>query len=1232
MRKLLLGWFLVLALLPLVSSCLLLYGKAKSDLHNEVANRLTEISRFKNGLIGRYYTRALDELEHQCRLADNVELLQALRKESISGEFRTVDFVRSRDAAKLAEGMSQSLHSSRRTYGYLDALLIDRDGDILFSLERDHDLGANIFDPPFASHGLRQSFERTMIDGHAASSDIHAYPPADSLPACFLTQALHDVQGNMIGALAIRLDLRGLEAIVGNPAGLGATGRTYMVGIDRRLRTGDNALRERIGSAGAIDTEVVEYWRMSGRVSVSQVDREGKTPFLYTDSRGDTVLGLYVNHDYGGIRYGVITEIQISEAYAHLVQLRTFSFAIFAVAAILLTLIAVPVSRYLTDPLQILSDHLLLVAQGNFDHRIDIQGKNDLYQLAYNFNTMLSRLHVANTKHEKQLINRANLSRLATLVLGKLSIEELSAHIITFFCKELNVPVGSVYYAENDQTLRQVASYALPAGTAQAREFAFGEGLVGQCAIDKSVSVVNDASADYLQLSSGFGNLSLRQITAYPIVYNNQIKAVIELGSQTPINEDSLELLDQARESLAVAFVAAESRERVERLLIETRQQAQTLRHQKESLKRANLDGERRTKALEDSRRELQSQQTELEVNKSELERRNMDLEKQRNEIRSSNRNLRRAQIENAIKTRAIEQADKYKSEFLANMSHELRTPLNSMLLLAQTLADNKSGGMTSKDVKSAETILSSGRNLLTLIDDILSLAKAESGKIELMPMNASLQDIASNMETMFEPIAQDKDLKFTIQLADDLPPVVYLDKLRVEQVIRNLLGNAFKFTSEGLVALIIFRPVNDPNLIDSGIDDKQTVAFAVTDTGIGIADDPLEHIFNAFRQADGTTSRRFGGTGLGLSISSEYAKLMGGLIAVDSEVGMGSTFTFYLPLDRESGSDDDLPDDHLPEVALFAPCVEGEPVSSDDSQPEISPSAAEPSTVSPPDSGTLLILSRTDHLARAITQALQDAGPIEIIAHRSVDSAMDILRSRDISCLLIDHDEVKKVCDNMLEGLLTDRNLEPPPIIIHADRQIGKDRLATLDRHHRILPILVASDAEETIADVCQIMLEDADAASTQKTGQPARFTSRRNILKGKSVLIVDNDMRNVFRLISGLHDMDIEVSIARNGSECLKELTENGNIDLMLMNIQMTGMDAYKTIQKVRTQARFLKLPIIAMTAQAMQADRRRCIQAGANDYLIKPVNLKSLELKLKTWLLSRSWNLPQTVGTSR
>jgi CheY-like chemotaxis protein/signal transduction histidine kinase len=926
-------------------------------------------------------------------------------------------------------------------------------------------------------------------------------------------------------------------------------------------------------------------------------------------------------------------------------------------------------------------------------------GRRQLLLLSESYSTALDTQVKQNQLLLKDQHLKANMASLSETMVGERNLDDLCEAVLSKLASILGFSVGSFYAAMDDQVLELRGSFARTESQRQKDtpvRLAFGEGLVGQAAKERHLLELTDVPEDYLNISSSLGGMVPRKLLIYPLETEGRIFGVLEFGFYEDNRAETLEFLRLASEAVAQAVRSARYKERLENLLREVREQAKILQAQQEELRVSNEELEEQTRLQRESQARLESQHTELEQTNAQLEVQSQQLEIKNDELEKIKQALEE-------KTGELQQSNRYKSEFLANMSHELRTPLNSSLILAKLLAENKEGNLTQKQVEFSRQILSSGGDLLLLINDILDLSKVESGKLEIISEEVSLENMLDSLQATFDPVAKQKNLRFDIVTAKDLPARILSDQKRVEQILKNLLSNAFKFTSQGGVEL---RVLKTP---------KGEISFSVKDSGIGIKKSQQKVIFEAFRQADGTTNRKYGGTGLGLSISKDLARLLQGELSLDSEEGRGSTFTLTLPLRQKAPVQPEekkapvkrssIPDDRaavdssdrlilvVEDDARFAGILRdlvkerGFKFLAADTAEEGVALATEhlPDAIlldlGLPDHSGLMVLDqlkqnlKTRHIPIHVISArdgseralkmgavgfltkpvereqisevlrrleerikkdfsnvlvieddeVQRKAIVELIAEEGVQitdvntgkEALALLKKKSFDCVVMDLNLPDLSGFDLIDRLAEEEDCSYPPIIVYTGRDLNKEEELRLKRHSQSVIIKGARSPERLLNEVTLFLHQVESRLSPKRRKILEELQNRERIFEEKRILIVDDDVRNIFALTSALENKGAEVFMARNGREALDHLEKQKNMDLVLMDIMMPVMDGYEATKEIRARAEFKNLPIIALTAKAMADDRRKCLEAGASDYLTKPVDLDKLLSLMRVWL---------------
>ena len=932
--------------------------------------------------------------------------------------------------------------------------------------------------------------------------------------------------------------------------------------------------------------------------------------------------------------------------------------------------------------------------------------------LASTYNEMLSAERSTREALEAEGWLRSRQMTLAERIRGDRTTEAVAQAAIEALATETGAAVGAFYVTNGGGGWRRCGGYALDSEAPE--RFADGEGLVGQVGRDKKTAHLADAPADLLRVRSGAADRRAVDLLVGAAVADGAAEAVVELGFLKKPDRRALDLVDRVSDVLAIAVRSAKYRARLKELLEESQQQAEELQAQQEELRVANEELQQQGEALRGAH-------AQLEERKEELEASNAGLEAQRNA-------LERAQRDLAEKASDLARASQYKSEFLANMSHELRTPLNSTLILAKLLSDNEKGNLDEEQVRFAQTISSAGNDLLALINDILDLSKIEAGKVDVNASATTLSQLLEPVTRTFEPVATNKNVAFDVKI-DPGTAGLTTDIQRAQQVVKNLLSNAFKFTEKGQVTL-------------SARIDGSNVVIAVSDTGIGI---PKEHhaaIFEAFRQADGTTNRRFGGTGLGLSISRDLAKLLGGELRLESEPGHGSTFTLVLPREvsdarpapttttaRPSISQASLTHASPARVVRVAPATNGaksgahvtddrdglDPrqrillvVEDDIAFADVLASLArqldfqflhaatsddgirlamqhQPTAivldVGLPDHSGLSVLDRLkrdpatrhipvhvvsagDHAQAALTMGaagyllkpvnreelvdvlkklgerfervrrllvveddevqrdaitrLLGADEIEIVAVPTVAEALDQLGKNTFDCVVTDLALPDATGYELLEKMAADERYSFPPVIVYTGRSLSADEEQRLRRYSSSIIVKGARSPERLLDEVTLFLHQVEASLPAERQRMLRQVRDREAVFAGRKILIAEDDVRNVFALTSVLEPKGATVVLARNGREAVEAAEKHDDIDLVLMDIMMPEMDGIAAMQEIRKRGgRLAKLPIIALTAKVMKDDQERCLAAGANDFIAKPIDVEMLLSLARVWM---------------
>ncbi|MET7454675.1 HAMP domain-containing protein [Streptomyces sp. NPDC005574] len=858
----------------------------------------------------------------------------------------------------------------------------------------------------------------------------------------------------------------------------------------------------------------------------------------------------------------------------------------------------------LTRQVRAIAEVASAVAEGDLTRSITVEASGEVAELKDNINSMVGSLRETTRANQEQDWLKTNLARISSLMQGHRDLPVVAELIMDELVPLVSAQYGAFYLAEDGAgrpELRLVGSYGYPDDDTRPTRIPFGRTLVGQAARSRRIITVDELPADYVTISSGLGHVVPTALVLLPIVVEGQVLGVIELASVTAFTQTHQDFLEQLMETIGVNVNTIVANARTDELLDES---------------------QRLTAELQARSAELQSQQEELQHSNAELEEKASLLVAQNRDIEAKNLQIEQARQELEARAQQLSLASKYKSEFLANMSHELRTPLNSLLILAQLLAQNPSRNLSPKQVEYAGIIHSAGSDLLQLINDILDLSKVEAGKMDVTPERVPLRQLIEYVEATFRPMTTQKSLDFTVTTAPGAPGDLLTDDSRLRQVLRNLLSNAVKFTEQGSVELRV-EPAADDEVPRGVLRGGTIVAFRVQDTGIGIPEQQLETIFGAFQQADGTTSRKYGGTGLGLSITREIAHLLGGAVTVDSTPGQGSTFTLFLPVARPD-FEDLLNAGRSLERAPAALPDEGRSTPQPLIGTVLSSSAQRPRrllVVEERPRGLLTLVAES--VVADVTHGRADQGAaasIDIITAVGANEAAGALAAEPCHCVVLELGMPDGEASRFLRALQGDSALASVPVLVHSGHRAdlaleeslksGSDGgslefLSSLDELRERIALHLSAE-------------EPGDVLTLVRAEEPHQLTQQSpDAAPGQTVLVVDDDARNLFALSGILELHGFRVLHADNGRKGIETLINHPDIALVLMDVMMPEMDGYTATAEIRKMAPYADLPIIAVTAKAMPGDREKSLASGASDYVTKPVDTQDLIACVQRWL---------------
>jgi len=986
-------------------------------------------------------------------------------------------------------------------------------------------------------------------------------------------------------------------------------------------------------------------------------------------------------------------------------------------------------AQNLTTQVRSISEVASAVTKGDLTRNIRVEAKGEVEALKDTINQMIANLRETTLRNHEQDWLKSNLAKFTQMLQGQKDLTTVTKRILSELAQVVNTHYGAFYILTQDEEdlnvkLKLFSSYAYKSEKNIPKEFAIGEGLVGQCAYEKERIILTNVPINYIKISSGLGQAKPQNLIVLPVLFENNVKAVIELASLDILSETHLDFLSQLTESLGIVLNTIETNSRTEELLAQSQSLAGELKIQQEELRRTN----------------------------DELQDKALLLVKQKNEVEAKNKEVEEARRSLEEKAEQLTLTSKYKSEFLANMSHELRTPLNSLLILAQQLYENAEGNLNDKQIRYAKTIHSCGDDLIQLINDILDLSKIESGFISANFSPVRFAEIASFVETTFKPISEARHLRFNIETDSILPEFMETDLQRLNQILKNLLSNAFKFTEKGEVRLKIREANHDWKMGTPTLDAaKRVVAFSISDSGIGIPQEKQMIIFEAFQQAEGSTSRKYGGTGLGLSISRGLAELLGGTIELESQTGMGSTFTLYLPIENMSVVTSKETSNNIKAIEQLQLGAETSDIDnlinslklSNDSKDSrnldivsemINETGDDRANVQPNDKVVLIVeddlrfgriiidkahnegmkaivatnylevfdfINRFSPMAITLDVKLPDTSgwkvldllrndlnyrhiPIHLISgeenrvlalkrgarsfhlkpleneslnelftdiisyktdikevllvedneidasqiakilqdemiHVQISNtgkkALQMLKDQDFDCIILDY-SLPDIPGKELIKEVSDVKKKLTPVIVYSAKDFNKNEISQLNLASNSVLLKGVNSLEHLLEETVLHLHINHKELAPEKRKIVENNRRKEDILTAKNILVVDDDVRNLFALTTVFERYNINVITAESGKEAINILNENPKVDMVLMDIMMPEMDGYETTQKIRREHKNSSLPIIAVTAKAMKGDRQKCIEAGASDYITKPLKIDQLLSLMRVW----------------
>ncbi len=1361
-----LAWFLLIALVPLIYLSYSSYENARQSIEAEVLNHLISMADHEAAQISEFFIERESDIHAQTK---NPLIIEGIEK---MNELFTKYGLNSASYLDEVEKIMPFLSDLKKQLDLHDLFFISPIGDIVFTVAQEADLGNNLLTDAFKETELEKVFFSSLNQQITSMSQFKMYEPSNE-PTTFIASPVLK-SNKVLGILVFQLDPSKINALAQDYIGLGESGETVFAHLEGDYAVVVAPLRHDPLAAFKMKIKIGS----TKGIAIQDAVKGNEDSGIIIDYRGVETLAAWKY--IPKLNWGLVCKINTEEAFAQTKSLLNSTLLISIITILFVLICAVTISRSIVNPVISLNQSLGGIAKGEFpaklniktrdeigeinksmgkvidsfkevvsraevigsgDYRAEIALRSDKDELGIALQKMTGSLRTSKEENEKNDWLKTGQSELDNKMRGEQNIEKLCANIITFISKYIEAEIGTLYINDGNGLYHLKASYAYKARKNLSNEFKPGEGLIGQAALEKQSIILKNVPDDYIYVTSGLGERTPKNILVTPFIFNSGVTGVLEIGSFKDFTDTQMQFLEGISDGIAIAINSAQARVQLANTLEKTQQQAEELQSQQEELETTNEELKNQTEALLASEEELKVQQEELQVSNEELEEKTRYLEEQKGEVTQKNRELQTVQDSLTVKANELEITSKYKSEFLANMSHELRTPLNSILILSQQLSQNKNKKLDKKQIEAADIINSSGNDLLNLIDEILDLSKIEAGKMTLNIEKLPIEDLANSINVNFKHLVEKKELELLVRKDPDLIGTIQTDRQRLEQVIKNLMSNAIKFTEHGKITVSISRPAKEIDLSRSGTNPEESIGISVSDTGVGIPKSKQLQIFEAFQQLDGSTSRKFGGTGLGLSISRELVKLLGGEIQLSSSEGEGSTFTIYIPevfnmeavedFDTETNLKRKIEFQKINKKRGFAPKTDTEkfepsPTIEDDREKikegdkvilviEDDLNFAKTlyefchekkfKCIHAGDGETGLVLvnkykidaiildirlpgiegwgvlealkdnPKTRHIPvhimsvdeesidamkkgaigyitkpvgdqqineaftkieNLLSKKLKDLliiednkivrnnivklignGDIKIKTTGSGRKALTELKSNKYDCVILDLTLPDISGFEILKGLEKNEDITIPPIIIYTAKDLTREDEYELQKYSDTI-ILKGVKSDERLFDETALFLHRVvDNLPVQKRKLISKLHDKEMLFEGKKVLLADDDMRNVFAISQVLEEKGMNILKAADGKMALEILEKEKNIDLVLMDIMMPVMDGYAAMKKIREQERFWKLPILALTAKAMKDDRDKCIAAGANDYLPKPIDIDRLLSLMRVWL---------------
>jgi len=1137
---------LIISIIPLLTVYLIYVEKSEQIIVDAINNELKE----KAYLVGHNIDRLIQSYVQNARVTSQADVFESDNTEAISNYLKEIvaesSFIEEADVFDLngnviatsskMSGVDHSLNSSYSGFSDLQKQAVDgKQGDV------------------FVSELIKIRQEYGII---------------------LMTPITDDSNQNVIKVLSIEVNLNSIkDSVTEFDKRVIGEKYVYIVDNDGRIILTDDPSVQVLDSFPDLSVRPGLLDKFENQGEVGSV--------IYTDATQTEVMAGYadmaefgVNQalDWSLIAIAPMTDITAPVRQLHGV-LTTITFAIVAVISII-TFLA---SRGITRPIQKAALMASEVSKGNLDVDLKLsKGKDEIGQLGTALETMLGTLVHNDEKNRHDDWFKQGVNSLTKILMSNDDFVERTNKVISFLASTVGARVGTFYIMNNDNELELHASYAFVNRKSIKRQIKEGEGIVGQSIRERTHIVLSKVPSDYIAIDSSLGDTPPQALISLPIFIKDEVLGAIELGALEPFTEQQVTFLVAASEAIATMVKTSKQSEVTNDLLVKTQDLAENLQTQQEELRSSNEELEEQTTRLRASEEELQAQQEELRSTNEELQEKNRALQAQQKEIEERSSEVQQAKDEITEKAHELELSTKYKSEFLANMSHEIRTPLNSLLVLSRNLIKNREANLSEKQINDINIIHNSGGDLLQMLNEILDLSKIEAGKMDVVSEEFSVKEILSEMNEMFGHVAEDKNIRLVQKkIPRALPQTIVSDKTKLTQVLRNLISNSIKFTSKGSVTISVEQPKED-ELKSTGLTVNNSIKFSVRDTGIGIGDNQLNKIFDAFHQEDGSTSRSYGGTGLGLTITKSLTEILGGEVSVEAEEGKGACFSIVIPTILQT---DQVVQDSYKE---------------------------------PEDKTSVLIIDNDDAAVAAIRSEI-DAIECRTFTANSFKTAIDELSQHCYDCVIVDI-AIDPLNDIELLKQLKDK---APAIFINTAKKLNDSDLVSLEKYAISVFSKSEHSAKRLAEEIVAYQTGNGEGALMRKKLHEQTLEEGDVSFAGEKILVIDDDIRNIYAISELLEPLNLAVSKSASASNALETLNEINDFDLIITDIMMSKMDGFELIREIRKNKEFKDIPIIALTAKVMEQDRRACFAAGANDYLVKPIDAQKLISTLRVWL---------------